>query len=670
MMKKEGRGGTMNDGRSMGQAGNDVMKEFKAIIFYILAAFFLIPATANADEAIKDFHSEITVNSDGAMAVTETITVSAEQEKIKHGIYRDFPTRYKSLIGIMHTVEFTVVSVLKDGLSEPFRIEDEPKGKRVYIGRKDATLKPGVYTYVIMYRTNRQIGYFKDHDELYWNVTGNGWEFPIESASAVVRLPGEAMRRVIETDAYTGYEGAKGKDFTASREQSGTVVFKTTRSLEAAEGITIVVTWPKGFVREPTKEEKLSYFLSYNKGIIAAAAGLVLIFLYYMVVWVLVGKDPEHGVIMTRYTPPDTMSPAVMRFIRKMGYDDKVFSAAVITMAVKGWVKIKEDNGEYTIQKLDKGTSPLSVDEERVLSRLLDSQKELTLKTENRLTIRSAIMSLRNYLDVTFEKIYFKTNKWYFISGLVLSICMIMLSGFWDAAAQGSLPIFLFMCIWLSGWSAGVAMLLLQVFRNWRSVFRSRHFGIFNIGSALFITLFALPFVGGEVAGIYFLSTATSPAVIIFLLSAIGINVLFYHLLKAPTRAGRKVLDAVEGFAVFLSATEKDRLAMLNPPEKTPELFEKYLPYALALDLEQSWSEQFSDILSAAAAERGGAGYAPIWYSGTAFSELSAGDFASSMSSSFSDAISSSSTAPSSGSGSGGGGSSGGGGGGGGGGGW
>jgi uncharacterized membrane protein len=247
---------------------------------------------------------------------------------------------------------------------------------------------------------------------------------------------------------------------------------------------------------------------------------------------------------------------------------------------------------------------------------------------------------------------------------------MIMLSGSWDAAAQGSLPVFLFMCTWLSGWSAGVAMLLLQAFRNWRSVFRSRHSGIFNIGSAIFITLFALPFVGGEVAGIYFLSTATSSAVIIFLLSAIGMNVLFYHLLKAPTRAGRRVLDTIEGFAVFLSATEKDRLAMLNPPEKTPELFERYLPYALALDLEQAWSEQFSDILSAAAAEKGGAGYSPIWYSGTAFSALSAGDFASSLGGSFSDAISSSSTAPGSGSGSGGGGSSGGGGGGGGGGGW
>ena len=96
----------------------------------------------------------------------------------------------------------------------------------------------------------------------------------------------------------------------------------------------------------------------------------------------------------------------------------------------------------------------------------------------------------------------------------------------------------------------------------------------------------------------------------------IGINYIFYHLLKAPTRVGRSLLDTVEGFKVFLAATEKDRLNMLNPPEKTPDLFEKYLPYALAFDIEQQWAEQFSDILSATAVGEGGPPTVRSWYSG------------------------------------------------------
>ena len=142
----------------------------------------------------------------------------------------------------------------------------------------------------------------------------------------------------------------------------------------------------------------------------------------------------------------------------------------------------------------------------------------------------------------------------------------------------------------------------------------------------------------------------------------IGINYIFYHLLKAPTRVGRSLLDTIEGFKLFLTVTEKDRLNMLNPPEKTPDLFEKYLPYALAFDIEQQWAEQFSDILSATAVGEGGTAYSPSWYSGSAFTSLTAGGLVTSLSSSFSSAISSSSTAPGSSSGGGGGGSSGGGG--------
>ena len=127
-------------------------------------------------------------------------------------------------------------------------------------------------------------------------------------------------------------------------------------------------------------------------------------------------------------------------------------------------------------------------------------------------------------------------------------------------------------------------------------------------------------------------------------------------------------MDKIEGFKQYLSVAEKDRLSLLNPPEKTPRLFERYLPYALALDVEQEWCEQFSHVLENASRDDGG--YRPGWYAGTTWRPGSMSGLASSLGTSLSGAISSASTSPGSSSGSGGGGSSGGGGGGGGGGGW
>jgi uncharacterized membrane protein len=130
-------------------------------------------------------------------------------------------------------------------------------------------------------------------------------------------------------------------------------------------------------------------------------------------------------------------------------------------------------------------------------------------------------------------------------------------------------------------------------------------------------------------------------------------------------------MDQIEGFTDYLSVAEEDRMNLLNPPERTPELFEQFLPYALALGVEQAWSEQFSDVLARAAQDAAAQGrsYSPRWYSGRSF-DRGLGSFASTLGGGFSGAVSAASTAPGSSSGSGGGGSSGGGGGGGGGGGW
>ncbi len=171
------------------------------ILFMALAA-----APASAAEVINSFVSDITLEKSGAMTVTETITVNAEGNRIRRGIFRDFPLTFVDEGGRRRTVDFDVVSVTRDGHDEPWKTESISGGIRIYAGSEDVMLLPGRHQYAFTYRTNRQIRYFDDHDELYWNVTGNGWIFPIMEATATVNLPDGVT--AIDTNFFTGPLGA------------------------------------------------------------------------------------------------------------------------------------------------------------------------------------------------------------------------------------------------------------------------------------------------------------------------------------------------------------------------------------------------------------------------------------------------------------------------------
>jgi len=630
-----------------------------------LAGLWAFPGPAAAayggSERIRDFKSFIVVHPDATMTVIETITVNCAGREIKRGIIREFPTTYKDRFGNTIKVGFEVKEVLRNGRPEPYHLEKVKNGEKIYIGQKNVLLRPGVYSYTITYNTDRQLGYFKDFDELYWNVTGNGWTFPIDHAEAVVVLPEGA--KVTKYAAYTGPMGAKGQDFRISHDRAGNIVFTTTRGFGPREGLTIAVAWPKGLVAEPSGGEKLRYFFRAHLSNFAAPFGLFGTFAYFFMVWFRVGRDPEAGNIIPLFTPPPGFSPAAVRYLMRMGYDQKTFAAAVVDMAVKGYLKIEEEGDEYTLRRIGKENGNLSSGEQRLGANLFRGNDVLTLKNTNHARISEGRSALRETLDRELNNIYFHTNRSSFFMGLGLSVLTLG-----AVALTASDPTAIFALVWLSIWSVGCVFLAATVYRNWQGASSGHHLHFGRIFTALASTLFAFPFFAGEVLGLGFFGyTVSAPATLAFA-ALVFINALFYYLLKAPTLAGRQVMDQVEGFKMYLSVAEKDRLDMLNPPEKTPELFEKYLPYALALNVENEWSEQFAEVLAKAQVD--GQPYSPSWYHGSSWNRLGSSGFADSLGGAFAAAIASSASPPGSSSGSGGGGSSGGGGGGGGGSGW
>ena len=648
------------------------MREGKRTTSAILFVFFACLVSAvifahsgaeAAAEKILSFDSSVKVYPDSSLEVRENIRVAASGDRIKRGIYRDFPIRYKDRQGNNYRVDFQVISASRDGRPESYRLERRSNGVRVYLGKSNIYLSPGEYDYTLVYRTNRQLGFFKDFDELYWNVTGNGWDFPIERASAVVDLPQGAEGHIRESDAYTGYSGSKGRDFTVKRDLFGDLLFETTRPLAAREGLTIVVSWPKGYVAEPDFSERAGYFFRDNLNFLVGIIGMALLLGYYLFVWHLYGRDPQKGVIIPIFDPPDKLSPAEMRYLVRMGYDHHCFAASVINMAVKGYLKIIDIGGVFMLKRTDSDEAVLTQQEKELAKTLLFTDSELLLKKENHEIVSAAIRLLKRALAKKFENLYFFSNLRYFVPGVVFSVLLMVLV---LATSQNLEKTFgtVFMTVWLTIWTFVLSALIFKTPLSFSAGKKGA-----KTGPGLFYLIFLIPFILGELFGLFAFIHFLSFWMLFIMAGVVGINFLFYRLLKAPTVIGRRKMDRIEGFKMYLSVTEKDKLNLLNPPEKTPELFEKYLPYAFALDVDQAWCEQFAGVL--AAASQTTEGYSPGWYTGSGnWRNTALSGVAARLGGSLSAAISSSSVAPGSSSGGGGGGSSGGGGGGGGGGGW
>ena len=638
---------------------NSLRQPYLRVSLTLFPLLLVLCTAVQAQERITGFESWIEVDKSGLVTVIETISVVAEGQEIKRGIYRDFPTDYTDRAGHHFKVGFTVLEVQRDGRTEPYHTKQMNNGTRVYIGDKDIYLKPGPYTYQLTYQTSRQVGFFLDYDELYWNVTGNGWAFPIEVAKATIILPKGTT--VLQSSYYTGPQGSTETNAEVMSLSGNEISFRTTTPLAPQEGLTVAVGWPKGVVTEPDLKDKAAFFFNDNLIVLIGAVGLLILFFYYISVWLKVGKDPEPGAIIPRFHPPGDFTPAAARFVKRMGFDNKTFGAAIVSLAVKKYLTINDEQGTFTLTKAKEGNlNALSKGEKKIVGKLFSSSDSLKLKKTNHKTIRQSISALKKSLQADFEALHFKRNRMYMLPGLLITL-LIIISMVITAPEK---EIAMFMSVWLSGWTAGCSALIYSTYTAWKKAFSSGG-ELADKGAALFLSFFSLPFLAGWVTGFIVLTGATSITGVMVLLVVIVMNILFYHLLKAPTLYGRKMIDQLEGLKLYLSVAEKDRLNLLNQPEKTPELFEEFLPWALALDVEQEWGEQFQELLERAQQE---GTYSPVWYHSNR--PFSSSVLASSLGSSLSSSIASSSTAPGSSSGSGGGGSSGGGGGGGGGGGW
>jgi hypothetical protein len=383
----------------------------------LLLALAALPA--RAAERVLEFHSDIRVGADATLTVTETIMVHAEGRQIRHGIYRDFPTDYRDRYGQRVHLGFEVLSVTRDGGPTPWITQRLANGVRVRIGDANALVARGQHEYAITYRATRELGFFGDHDELYWNVNGNGWVFDFERLSAEVHLPVAVPAAQLSAEAYTGFAGARGRDYAVELRDGG-ASFRATRALAAREGMTIVLGFPKGVVKAPGAMQRAAWWLADNRGAALGVAGALLLFALLYWRWSLVGRDPRAGPRFPRYEPPPGLGPGAVRFVDRMNYDDKCLAAALLGLGERGYLTIRKQGDDYVVERTGKDVAWLPA-ERRFASMLLAGTKSITLERKYDPSMQAARDAFRQDLELEFNSKLFSRNRGSLALGVALA---------------------------------------------------------------------------------------------------------------------------------------------------------------------------------------------------------------------------------------------------------
>ncbi|MCL2829465.1 MAG: DUF2207 domain-containing protein [Betaproteobacteria bacterium] len=634
-----------------------------------------------AAELIQSFDSTVVLAKNGELTVTERIRVYAEGNAINHGIYRDFPLSFSDAEGKLREVEFTLLDLTRDGKPEPHsteRLRGKTNVLRIYAGDKNAQLVPGRdYTYVIRYRTARQVRWFDGQPELNWNATGNFWNFPIQSASYRLELAGNAQPT--RWTAFTGTDGAKGSDWKGAVGADGALTVSITKPLGANEGLTVVATLPQSAVLPPSAADEMRYSLADNRAWILGSIGFALVLIYFYAAWNAVGRDPKPGAIIPLFHPPKDISPSLANYIHHWGLGHekwRAFTAGALSLAVQGLLRFEGgEGGEALTLKAAGGNSetlPQAAGERAIMTSLYANGGTLVINARNGEAVANAGSKFAVAIETENKDKFFRRNLGYVILGMAMTVAVLF--AVVNYGGPSGNEVFFIIGVTLGGLLLGFYLVsIIRIVLRVNSFFTAVRAALLALFVGFWVMI-AYVLLRGFVSGLL-------PAALHFVeahflaLALVGgfaaLNGLFLYLMRAPTALGRPVMDQLAGFKLYLQTAESNRLN-LQAPEITADRFEALLPYAVALDAEKPWSDAFASAIKRAHPEDADPmrHYQPAWTS-NAWSSANFGSAVASTVASASSALSNSVPVSSSSSGfSSGGGGSGGGGGGGGGGGW
>ncbi|HTC62056.1 MAG TPA: DUF2207 domain-containing protein [Candidatus Saccharimonadales bacterium] len=512
-----------------------------AILLFVLALAFASPASAR-ELKIEKFSAEIFIQQDASLEVNETIDVNFIG--VWHGLYRTIPVEYVTPQGFNYSL-FVKLEDATDDAGQPLKVESSRQGHylkwKIYVD--DATDVDR--TIHLRYKVRNGLKFFEDHDELYWNVTGDEWDVPVHDASAQILLPPGVTG--VRTNVFTGSFGSTAHGGEASTSGS-TVEVSMDRPLSFHEGLTVAVAFDKGFVKEPGTGDLIGQFFESNWPLFLP----ILVFFIMFWLWSTRGRDPRIGSVAVQYEPPDGLTPAEAGTLVDEQAAMRDITATIVDLAVRGYIVIEEKEKagiagmllhtkDYTFH-LKKGLAEwpgLKAHELALLGGIFSNGAltDVDLSSLQNVFYRNLPTIKNNIFDELMQHGYFQHRPDYVRGGFITGAIV-----------------------------AGVLL--------------------FFMGSAM-----------SQKMGM-----APAPFFVAAIFSA-GIIAGFGWFMPARTATGAKALAGVLGFEDFLTHVESDHMSRVS---QTPETFEKFLPFAMALGVEKKWVGAFQNIYS----------QPPSWYQG------------------------------------------------------
>jgi len=512
-------------------------------VFFVAAAlgfvFAVSPARADLGAfTIRSFDADLVVRSDAGLEVTETILV--EFSEPRRGIYRTIPVRYTDPKGYAYALGFRFLGAAdENGAEHPVHVSRSGSYVNIRLGDPDV-YREGRVTYVIRYTLSDALRHFPEHDEIYWNATGNEWNTGIDHAAATVHLPASLPADSLEVNAWTGAMGARDRGASFGVPRPGTVHYETGQPLEPMQGLTVFAAWPPGYVTFPGRVERAFIFLRTNW--ILAAPLLALVFMYGM--YRSRGRDPEGpAAVQVRYEPPPGVSPGELGTIVDEQVDLRDITATLVDLAVRGVLTIhiverRQLLGLFSREEpeFERGTlpdTPLLEHEQKLFNALFESRNRVTLK-DLRYEFYAEIPGIQN-------AIYDRLVKQKHLAGKPSTIRRVTVA---------------------SGVFAGLAVVVVGIFSSMAM-------------GGLMPYIMLGPVAAGVLTALVFAA--------------------FSRAMPRRTRSGVQLRAWARGFEEFVNRVETDQLEA----DRRRKVFEGLLPYALALGVAEKWSHRFEDVYKA-----------------------------------------------------------------------
>lgn len=561
----------------------------------VLAAVGIGVPASEAAERLINFDTTAVLSADGSLSVTDSMTFNVENQSIRHGIIRGLPiVAFRGDDGKKREPVITVQQVSLDNVSVGWQLRRMGDWMNVCVGSADKLVTSGTHVYRLQYTARDFVRHFADHDELYWNVTGQEWQFPIDKVTFRMSLPGQPFGQGFSKIAWEVGPVGSRRAMKDAVVVDGSV--STTRVLAPGEGMTVICSFPGEKPAVVASAGRTTGSVLPGLGTLAA---MVVVCAWCWYCW---GRQPPAAAPGPIFAPPEvespnqtisgTASPAFLRFVRDLNIGATGLASVLIDLAVKGWITIAEEkdwNGGENLVFVISGTGSegkkLTGDEEIVLQALGDSMRIDADDVVGRLgpvrdKLAEAIVPFAGkYFDGRGQPRLMKAGLLVLVLGLTGLFFLNGMSGLFTVGAVSLAAVIA--SFWLVlRWSDGALSLIV------RAALAPL------LGAAVLFALMRLGYGFSMVSGLCFMAAAALLA-------------LTLGLMPHRTEAGRRMLTKSLALALYLGG-ESGQFANLNPPEPTKEHIEGLLPYAVALEQTRTWGARL------------GEGYWPLWFGNAA----------------------------------------------------